>query len=109
MRSRAEEYRRRGTEAEQRAAQATEPTIKNAFEDVASGWFLLAHQVEWLEGRHATSNEKPRPTVLQNLSKNIRECYRRAEECRRKAKAALNELSKANYLEMALAVSGPQL
>jgi hypothetical protein len=47
--------------------------------------------------------------VLQNLSKNIRECYRRAEECRRKAKAALNELSKANYLEMALAVSGPQV
>ena len=47
--------------------------------------------------------------MLQNLSKNIRECYRRAEECRRKAKAALNELSKANYLEMALAVSGPQL
>jgi hypothetical protein len=60
MRSRAEEYRRRGTEAEQRAAQATEPTIKNAFEDVASGWFLLAHQVEWLEGQRATSNEKPK-------------------------------------------------
>jgi len=59
MRSRAEEYRRRGTEAEQRAAQI-EPTIKNAFEDIASGWFLLSHQVEWLEGQRATSNEKPK-------------------------------------------------
>jgi hypothetical protein len=49
MRSRAEEYRRRGIEAQQRAAQATEPQIKDAFEVVAGGWFVLAEQADWLE------------------------------------------------------------
>jgi hypothetical protein len=51
MRSRAEEYRRRGIEARQRAGRATERHIKDAFEQVAHDWFALAEQVEWLE-RH---------------------------------------------------------
>jgi len=48
MCSRAEEYRRRGIEAKQRAAQAN---IRLAFEDVARGWFLLAEQANWLDRR----------------------------------------------------------
>jgi hypothetical protein len=49
MRSRAEEYRRRGIEARQQAAQAGNQHIKEAFEHVAHDWFALAEQVEWLE------------------------------------------------------------
>ena len=38
--------------------------------------------------------------MLQNLSKEIRECLRRAEECTRLANAALTESAKADYLAM---------
>jgi hypothetical protein len=38
--------------------------------------------------------------MLQNLSGEIRECLRRAEECRRLAEAALIESTKTDYLEM---------
>jgi hypothetical protein len=55
--SRAEYYRRRGIEAQQRAARATEPKIKDAFEDVASGWFVLAEQVEWLESHRPQKSD----------------------------------------------------
>jgi hypothetical protein len=48
MYSRAEDYRCRGIEAEQRAAQATTPNVRLAFEEVALGWFLLAGQANWL-------------------------------------------------------------
>jgi hypothetical protein len=50
-------YRGRGIEALQRAAQATKPEIRLAFEDVASGWFVLAEQVDWLDRRHRTIPE----------------------------------------------------
>jgi hypothetical protein len=60
MRSRAEEYRRRGIEARQRAGRATEPHIKGAFEQVAHDWFALAEQVEWLERhRHPAAATPP--------------------------------------------------
>jgi len=50
MRSRAEDYYRRGLEAQQHGAQAAaEPRIKKAFEQVADNWFTLAEQVQWLE------------------------------------------------------------
>jgi hypothetical protein len=52
MYSRAEYYRRRGLEAQQRAAQTTEGKIRDAFEDVAEGWFVLAEQLDWLERQH---------------------------------------------------------
>ena len=52
MSSRAEYYRRRGLEAQQRAAQATEVKIRDAFEDVAEGWFVLAEQSGWLDRQH---------------------------------------------------------
>ena len=40
------------------------------------------------------------PRMLQNLSKDIRECYRRVEECRRLAGTAMSELARFDYLEM---------
>jgi hypothetical protein len=39
MHSRAEQYRRWGLAAQQRATEARDPKIKAAFEDVAHGWF----------------------------------------------------------------------
>ena len=38
--------------------------------------------------------------MLQNLSEQIRECLRRAEECKRLAENALTETGKADYLDM---------
>jgi hypothetical protein len=52
MSSRAEYYRRRGLEPQQRAAQTTEEMIRDAFENVAEGWFVLAEQLDWLDRQH---------------------------------------------------------
>jgi len=38
--------------------------------------------------------------MLQNLSREIRECYLHAEECKRLADAAGTEAGKADYLDM---------
>jgi hypothetical protein len=38
--------------------------------------------------------------MLQNLSKEIRECYLRAEECKRLAETARTPAAKADYLAM---------
>jgi len=38
--------------------------------------------------------------MLQNLSKEIRDCYHRAEECRRLAQEAWTEAGNADYLDM---------
>jgi hypothetical protein len=38
--------------------------------------------------------------MLQNLSREIRECFRRAEECKRLASAALTDVAKADFLDM---------
>jgi hypothetical protein len=38
--------------------------------------------------------------MLQTLSRKIRECYSRAEQCRQPADTALTEESKADYLDM---------
>jgi len=38
--------------------------------------------------------------MLQNLSEQIRECLRRAEECKRLAKAALTPSAIKDYLDM---------
>jgi hypothetical protein len=50
MYSRAEQFRRRGIAAQQRAGQTTDQEIKEALEYIARDWFALAEQVEWLEG-----------------------------------------------------------
>jgi hypothetical protein len=46
---RADRYRQRAAEAKDRAAQARNPSIKNAFEDVAAGWIALAEQAERID------------------------------------------------------------
>jgi len=38
--------------------------------------------------------------MLQNLSKEIRECYRHAEDARRKAEAATDSFTKNDFLDL---------
>jgi hypothetical protein len=61
MRSRAEDYYRRGLEAEQHAAQVAELRLKKAFEEVAKNWFTLAHQLQWLEQFGRSQYGRPTP------------------------------------------------
>jgi len=62
MRSRAEDYYRRGLEAQQCAAQAAaEPRIKKAFEQVADNWFTLAEQLQWVEQFGRPQYGRPTP------------------------------------------------
>jgi hypothetical protein len=49
MSPRADVYRQKAADAKGRAAQAKNSSIKNAFEEVANVWLLLAEQVEWIE------------------------------------------------------------
>ena len=48
-------YRQRAAEARTRAAQASNPATKKAFEDVARGWLLLAEQMEWMDRQEEAS------------------------------------------------------
>jgi len=57
---RADHYRRRAILAQERAAQTTDPRIKEWWEDAARSWFVVAEQVEWLEGVY-------RPAVPQRV------------------------------------------
>jgi len=57
MHSRAEQYRHWAFAARQRATEARFPQIKAAYEDVASGWFALAAQLDWLELEPTTPDE----------------------------------------------------
>jgi hypothetical protein len=50
MSLRADAYRQRAADAKDRAAQARDPSIKSAFENVAAGWVALAEQVERIDG-----------------------------------------------------------
>jgi len=52
MYSRAEYYRRRGIEAQERADRAVKAEIKLAFLDVANGWFALAEQTARLDRQY---------------------------------------------------------
>jgi hypothetical protein len=56
--SRADEYRRRGIEAQRRAAQLNDLSIKQTFTDIANQWFALAEQVEWLESRRSALDQR---------------------------------------------------
>jgi hypothetical protein len=49
MSLRADRYRQRAADAKDRAAQAKDPYIKSAFENVAAGWLALAEQVERID------------------------------------------------------------
>jgi hypothetical protein len=48
----AEHCRRRGLVAKQRAAHATDLSLKEAFKDVARHWLALAERVDWLDRQH---------------------------------------------------------
>jgi hypothetical protein len=64
---RADDYRRRAILAQERAAQATVPRIKEWWEDAARNWLFVAEQVEWLEGvyRRADLTQGQRQPVQQ--------------------------------------------
>jgi hypothetical protein len=49
MSSEGDTCRRKAAEAKERAAQATNPSIKSAFEDVAAEWVKLAEEVERMD------------------------------------------------------------
>jgi antibiotic biosynthesis monooxygenase (ABM) superfamily enzyme len=52
------EYCRRcGMVAQQRAAQATDLTLKEAFKDVARHWLALAERVAWLDRQDSVPGE----------------------------------------------------
>jgi len=61
MRSRAEDYYRRGLEAQQCAAQVAELRLKRAFEQVADNWFTLAEQLQLLEQFGRPQYGRPTP------------------------------------------------
>jgi hypothetical protein len=52
MYSGAEYYRRRGVVAKQRAAQVTDPSLKEELKDVARHWLALAERIDWLDMQH---------------------------------------------------------
>ena len=55
---RPEHYRRLGLAAKQRAAQSTDPRLKESFKDVARHWLMLAERVEWLETQYNSQQAK---------------------------------------------------
>jgi len=57
MRSRVEDYYRRGLEAQQHAAQVAEPRLKKAFEEAADNWFTLASGSSTHAGLNPGRNE----------------------------------------------------
>jgi len=80
MDSRADEYRQRAFKAEQRARQAKNRAIKEAYDQVATDWFAVAEQVEWLDRQRpfrltwqatsqATEGKKPRPSGAAPITK----------------------------------------
>jgi hypothetical protein len=54
MSLRADTYSQRAAEAKQSAAQAKNPSIKSAFEEVARGWLVLAEQMEWMDNQKSS-------------------------------------------------------
>jgi hypothetical protein len=60
MSLRSDMYRQRAAEAKNRAAQASNPHVKTAFEEVARGWLLLAEQAEWIERQEETREGEAR-------------------------------------------------
>jgi hypothetical protein len=56
--SRIDHYRRLAIAARLRAAQAVDPSVKAAFEEVSSNWLALAEQVEWLQRNNGHMEER---------------------------------------------------
>jgi hypothetical protein len=64
MRSNAEYYRGRGLVAKQRAAHATNPSVKEALKDVARHWLALAERVDWLDRHHNSQQADKEPMSI---------------------------------------------
>jgi hypothetical protein len=58
MSLRADMYRQKAAEAKQSAANAQNPYMKRAFEEVAAGWLVLAEQMEWIEGQRSPRRDE---------------------------------------------------
>jgi hypothetical protein len=63
MSVRADVYRQKAADAKDRAAQAKNPSIKSAFEEVAKGWLQLAEQVEWIDRQRCLRDEENNGSV----------------------------------------------
>jgi hypothetical protein len=67
----ADEYRRQGFLAQQRARTATDPVVKAGREQLAQEWMALADQAALLEKRYGPlaasdlAQSRPRPVALQ--------------------------------------------
>ena len=51
----ADEYRRKGFEAQRQAALATDPLIKDGWQLLGREWLALAEQIEWIERRYGSA------------------------------------------------------
>jgi hypothetical protein len=51
-------YRQMAAECRKRAAQARNPSVKGAYQEVARGWLLLAEQLEWMDRQEEASGPK---------------------------------------------------
>jgi hypothetical protein len=58
MSSRSDEYRQRATDAQKRAAQAKDESIKHRLEQLAADWIALAKQAERIDSQDSA----PSPT-----------------------------------------------
>jgi hypothetical protein len=50
-------YRQMAAECRKRAAQASNPSVKSAYQ-VARGWLLLAEQMDWMDRQEEASRPK---------------------------------------------------
>ena len=64
MSLRADMYRQKAAEAKRSAAQAKNPFLKRAFEDVARGWLVLAEQMEWTSIANGSSESEAMSTFI---------------------------------------------
>jgi hypothetical protein len=106
MSSGAENYRRCGLVAKQRAAHCTDPSLKEAFKDVARHWLALAERVEWLDRQHNGQQNSITSRSDRTLKKRPWAEYRPdyrwlADQCRRAARSG-NGRTKNNRCRVAL-------
>jgi len=48
-------YRQKPAEIKQKARRAQNPSAKQAFEEVARAWLLLAEQIAWMDSQKAST------------------------------------------------------
>jgi hypothetical protein len=70
MSLRADMYRQKAAGAKHSAAQARNPSVKAAFEEVARGWLVLAEQMEWIDSQNfrCSTAKEMLPTNIDNTA-----------------------------------------